>query len=153
MPVRFDQPETGLVLPFSALGAPIPGARADERARLERRTAALAPPSDRVWTDRVRHALRPLLLRGEPTSLSAATHLKLNVRTLSRHLASEGTSFQRILDEIRYATGRELLAVTDMPIGKIAQALSYSAHGPFIDAFRRWSGVAPSEWRRAIHRR
>jgi AraC-like DNA-binding protein len=73
----------------------------------------------------------------------------VNVRTLSRRLASEGTSFQEILDDIRYAMARELLAVTDMPIGDIADALSYSAHGPFIDAFRRWSGIAPSVWRRA----
>jgi AraC-like DNA-binding protein len=150
VPVRFDQPETGLVLPLTALAAPIPGARPDERARLERLAAANAPPSDRVWTDRVRHAVRPLILRGEPTSLSAAAQFKLNVRTLSRYLASEGTTFQAILDDVRFAKARELLAVTTLPIGEIAHALSYASHPPFIDAFRRWSGVTPSEWRRDI---
>jgi AraC-like DNA-binding protein len=150
VPIRFDQPESGLVLPLSALRAPIPGARPEELQRLERLAAGMAPARHRVWTDRVRHALRPLLLRGEPTSASSAANLSVNVRTLSRRLASEGTSFQEILDDIRYAIARELLAVTDMPIGDIAAALSYTAHGPFIDAFRRWSGVAPSVWRRAI---
>jgi AraC-like DNA-binding protein len=150
VPIRFDQPETGLVLPMSALSAPIPGARPEEMKRLKRLAASMAPASHRVWTDRVRHALRPLLLRNEPTSASAAAHLSVNVRTLSRRLASEGTSFQEILDDVRYAMARELLAVTDMPIGDIAAALCYSAHGPFIDAFRRWSGAAPSMWRHAI---
>jgi len=149
VPLRFDQRETGLVLTLSSLAVPITGARADERARLKRRAAALAPPSDRVWTDQVRHVIRPLLLRGEPTGPSAAAHLKLNVRTLSRYLASEGTSFQAILDDVRYSNARELLAVTKMPISDIAHALSYAAHPPFIDAFRRWSGVNPSAWRRA----
>jgi AraC-like DNA-binding protein len=151
VPLRFDQRETGLVLPLSALATPIPRARAGELARLERLATARPPPSDRVWTDRVKHAVRPLLLRGEPTSFSAAARLKLNVRTLSRYLVSEGTNFQAILDDIRYAKARELLALTEMPIGEIAQALSYAAHGSFVDAFRRWSGVTPSTWRRTIH--
>ena len=63
----------------------------------------------------------------------------MNVRTLSRRLAAEGTS----------SMARELLTVTDLEIGDIAKALSYSAHSPFVDALRRWSGVMPSGWRRA----
>ena len=109
----------------------------------------MTPPSDKVWTDRVRHALRPLLLREEPTSFERAAYLKMNVRTLSRRLAAEGTSFQKLLDGVRFAMARELLTVTDLEIGDIAKALSYSAHSPFVDALRRWSGVMPSDWRRA----
>ena len=153
VPVRFDQRETGVVLPLAALAVPIPGARAYELKRFERLAAAQAPPSDRIWTDRVRHAVRPLILRGQPTIVSAARQLKLNVRTLSRCLASEGTSFQKILDDVRNANAREFLAVTDMTIGEIAQALAYASHPPFIAAFRRWNGIAPSEWRRAIQTR
>jgi AraC-like DNA-binding protein len=59
---------------------------------------------------------------------------------------------QRNLHE-RPLTARELLAVTDRPIGAIADVPSYSAHKPFVDAFRRWSGLTPSEWRHAIHER
>ena len=147
VPIRFDQPETGLVLPMSALGAPIGGARPEEMKRLEHLASVMAPASQSAWTDRVRHALRPLLLRNEPTTASTAEQLSVNVRTLSRRLAREGTSYQAILDDVRYAMACELLAVTDMTIGEIADALCYSAHGPFIDAFRRWSGVVPSAWR------
>ena len=78
-----------------------------------------------------------------------AAYFKIDVRTLSRHLAAEGTSFQTLLDEVRFAMAGELLTVTDPEIGDIAKALSYSAHSPFVDAFRRWSGVTPSDWRRA----
>jgi AraC-like DNA-binding protein len=99
----------------------------------------VTPPSDKVWTDRVRHALRPLLLREEPTSFERAAYLKMNVRTLSRRLAAEGTSFQKLLDEVRFAMARELLTDTDLEIRDIAKALSYSAHSPFVDALRRWA--------------
>jgi len=73
----------------------------------------------------------------------------MNVRTLSRRLAAEGTKFQKLLDGVRFSMVRELLTVTDLEIGDIAKALSYSAHSPFVDALRRWSGVMPSGWRRA----
>jgi AraC-like DNA-binding protein len=150
IPVHFDQPQSGLVIPFSALGAPIPGARAEDLVRLKREAAEASPPSDHVWTDRVRPLIRPLFLRGEVTTQTAAARLGLSVRALSRRLETEGTTFHRILDDIRYTAACELLTVTDLPIGDIADALSYSAHAPFVDAFRRWSGITPSEWRRAI---
>jgi AraC-like DNA-binding protein len=150
VPVRFDQPESGLVLPRSALAARIPGARLEERERLKHRAAALMPPSDRVWTDRVKHALRPMLLRGETTTAGAAMLLGLSIRTLSRRLAQEGTTFQRLLDEVRFATATELLAATNLPVGDIAEALSYAAHAPFVEAFRRWSGMTPSVWRDSV---
>ena len=133
---------------LTAEHAPIPGARPELLEVLKQRGAAATPPSDKVWTDRVRHALRPLLLREEPTSFERAAYLKMNVRTLSR-LAAEGTSFQKFLDEVHFAMARELLTVTDLEIRDIAKALSYSAHSPFVDALRRWSGVMPSYWRRA----
>ena len=151
VPIRFDQPETGLVLSLSALAAPIPDARAKELERLKLQAAA-DPPSDRLWTDRVRHAIRATLICGDVTNESAAANLGLGVRALSRRLEAEATSFHRILDDIRYATARELLTVTDLPIGEIADALSYSAHSPLVDAFRRWSGVTPSEWRSVVRR-
>lgn len=148
IPVWFGQPETGVVLTKSALAAPIPGARAFELARLRAAAEAAALPSDRIWTDRVRRALRPLLLRGEPTTAAMAESLGVHLRTLARRLAEEGVTFQQLLDEVRYAMARELLATTELPVGAIADALSYSAHSNFNEAFRRWSGDTPSGWRR-----
>jgi AraC-like DNA-binding protein len=154
-PVRFNQPETGIVLHHSALLAPIPGASAPEFARLRERIAMLAPSSapDRVWTDQVKHAVRPLLLRGLATTADMAGLLDVNLRTLSRRLAAENTTFQQILEEVRYAIARELLEITELHIGEIASALAYAEHSNFSEAFRRWSGMTPSEWRQIRKRR
>lgn len=152
-PLRFDQPESGLVLTLPALATPIPSARPDEFQTLRRLVESAVPVSDRPWTDRVRRAIRPLLLRGEPTGVSLAAHLGVHLRTLSRRLADEGVNFQHILDDVRYTMARELLAVTDLRIGDIAEALSYSAHAAFVDAFRRWSGVTPTTWREDVRGR
>ncbi len=145
--VLFNQQESGVVLPPSALTACIPGARSSELEHLRKLAAAMAPPSDRPWTDRVKHAVRPLLLRDEPTAVSMAAFLRVNVRTLARYLEKEGASFQPLLDETRYLMARELLQITELPVGDVADALSYSSHSNFGEAFRRWSGITPSQWR------
>jgi len=147
VPVRFDQPVTGLLLGRSALSQPIRGGRKVDFETLERRAAATMPPTHEVWTDRLRRILRPMLLHGEVSAEAAAARLGISPRTLSRYLAREGTSFQAVLDETRFATARELLALTDLQVGDVAQALSYATHGAFVGAFRRWSGLSPSAWR------
>jgi AraC-like DNA-binding protein len=147
VPVRFDQPVTGLLLGRRALAEPIRGARAVDFEKLQRRASAMMPPTQEVWTDRLRRILRPMLLHGQVSAEAAAARLAISPRTLSRHLAREGTSFQAVLDETRFATARELLALTDLPVGDVAQALSYATHGAFVGAFRRWSGQSPSAWR------
>ena len=73
-------------------------------------------------------------------------------RTLSRHLAREGVTFQQIADEVRFAIARDLLANTDIALDQISVMLRYSEPSAFTRAFRRWSGQPPSAWR-ASHAR
>ena len=68
-------------------------------------------------------------------------------RTLSRHLAHEGVSFQQIADEIRFGIARDLLANTELALNQISVVLQYSEPSAFTRAFRHWSGQAPSVWR------
>ena len=148
-PVQFDQYETGLVFTPGALQTPIPGSKTANFEFWRRKALEIAPRTDRPWTDNVRHALRPLLLENKAFAPAVAEILAIDVRTLGRHLAAEGTNFQRVSDDVRYAIARELLAVTDLRIGDIAIALSYATHGAFVVAFQRWAGESPTHWRRA----
>ncbi|MBC9252668.1 AraC family transcriptional regulator [Pseudomonas alcaligenes] len=102
-----------------------------------------------------RHDLRDLIrqqLAGDLTECSTlervATRLHRSERTLRRHLQQLNTSFQLLLDEVRYDKARQLLLTTDLPIYLIAEQLGYSETASFRHAFQRWSGLAPSELRR-----
>jgi AraC-like DNA-binding protein len=97
----------------------------------------------------VRHLVRPQLLRGDPSMAGLARQLGLGPRTLRRHLAAEGAVFETIRDEVRFNAARELLALTDLPVGEIADALAFAGHSAFDQAFRRWSGTSPTAWRRS----
>jgi len=53
-----------------------------------------------------------------------------------------------IVDEMRSAIARHLLADTELSLAQIAAALDLSEPAAFTHAFRRWSGgVPPGVWR------
>ena len=73
--------------------------------------------------------------------------LDMSARTLRRRLAEEKTSFQQILDEVRFGLATEYLVETRLPLQEISILLGYSDPGNFTHSFKRWSGKAPSGFR------
>ncbi|GEP03411.1 helix-turn-helix domain-containing protein [Methylobacterium oxalidis] len=68
-------------------------------------------------------------------------------RTPGRRLRAEGTSYKQLVNEAQFGIAKRLLADTTMTMGQISVALAFSEPAAFTHAFRRWSGVTPSEWR------
>jgi AraC-like DNA-binding protein len=93
--------------------------------------------------------MRGALCMGDVTMTALAAQLGMHAKTLERHLAKEQTNFETLRGEVRYVVARDLLDVTDLPVGEIALALSYATPSAFNHAFRRWSGTTPSDWRAA----
>ena len=143
----FDQEQTGIVIAARDMALPLPGADPARRAQLLGGIQKMVQGDLADVAARVRHLLRPRLMVGEAGRDAVAREMGLGPRTLARHLARSGTSFEAIKDEVRFAVARELLALTRLPIGRIAEALSYSANSAFDHAFTRWAGRAPSQWR------
>ncbi|MET1076925.1 MAG: AraC family transcriptional regulator [Pseudomonas sp.] len=82
-----------------------------------------------------------------PPGLEAlARQLNCSARSLRRHLGSAGSSYQKLLDELRFDRARQLLEQR-LPIQRIAELLGYSETASFRHAFRRWSGLSPSRFR------
>ncbi|MFP5483662.1 MAG: helix-turn-helix domain-containing protein, partial [Gammaproteobacteria bacterium] len=84
-----------------------------------------------------------------PTLQSMASRENLTERTFMRHLQSEGTSFQQLLDEVRQERACWLLANTDTTVEDIAYALGYEDASNFSRTFKRWCGQTPKEYRQA----
>jgi AraC-like DNA-binding protein len=91
--------------------------------------------------------LRSELLQRPCTVTGIAWKFGLHPRTFSRHLAQEGTTFQKLVDEVRYEIARDLLAGSRMTLGQIAAILGFSEPSAFTRAFRRWAAQPPSGWR------
>ena len=95
--------------------------------------------------------VRDILTHSEQHYLSieaVAERLHMSDRTLKRQLATEGTSFSTLVDEVRYRHATSLLSRTDFTLEQIADELGYSDVANFSRAFKRWSGRSPSNWRK-----
>jgi AraC-like DNA-binding protein len=94
----------------------------------------------------VYRAVRRLLIDHRHGGDEIAEALSMHRRTLNRRLQAQGTSFQHVLDDVRFQVARELLA-SDIALDDIAATLGYSTVTPFMRTFRRWSGTTPGRWR------
>jgi AraC-like DNA-binding protein len=98
-------------------------------------------------TDRIRRLLRSRL-RDELPSLDEVAHtLAMTPQTLSRRLREEGQGFQVLKDDLRRDTAIELLQRPDLTLLDIATQLGFSEASTFHRAFKKWTGVAPGEYR------
>jgi AraC-like DNA-binding protein len=149
-PVRFGQAQTGLLLTAPSLAFRLPAADRPLHDKGRAQLSSALKESRREMSGHVRHLLRPLLLMGNGKMEGMAGRLGLHPRTLRRRLREEGTSFEAIKDEVRYAAARELLMLGALDVADIAFTLDYASVSSFVHAFRRWSGMSPGQWR--LHR-
>jgi AraC-like DNA-binding protein len=147
VPVRFDAEQTALVFPAGQLERSVPGADSRQRAILEESVAkywAVALPS---VADQVVRLLRPRVLFGDIDLETVAHCLMMHPRTLNRRLKAEGTTFRKLLNEVRFEVAGQLLLGTRMGVTGIATALGYADISAFTHAFSRMAGVPPHTWR------
>ncbi|MCP5366555.1 MAG: AraC family transcriptional regulator [Hyphomicrobiales bacterium] len=113
----------------------------------DERLAAL--PRRRDFAAALRAVLADGLARGTPTLDFAAARFGLAPRTLQRHLKARGLGLRALLDQVRLDQARRLLADGDLPVTAIAFRLGYGEVSAFSRAFERWTGQAPSRYRRS----
>ncbi len=77
-----------------------------------------------------------------------AEKLSLGARTLRRRLSELGTSYQKILDDVRRELAVEYLQTTNLTVQEIAELLGYSEVTNFRRAFMRWVELSPYQYRK-----
>ena len=112
---------------------------AEQRAELAGRSRIL---------DQVARALRLVLLHGKNSGDDVAELLAMHRRTLNRRLKAQGTTFQQVLDTVRFEVARQLLVDSEVTLDDVAASLGYAGVTPFMRTFRRWTGTTPDRWRR-----
>jgi len=70
------------------------------------------------------------------------------VRTLSRRLEDEDTTFRRLVDSERHELAVACLQDSRLELAEIAFLLGYSESTAFHRAFKRRIGLTPLEFRR-----
>jgi len=109
-------------------------------------TAAEADDCNNVRAS-VEKEVEKLLPQGKANVQIVAKALALSVRTLSRRLADEGTTYAEVVDELRRSLAVQYLREPVMSLSQIAWLLGYEGTTSFNYAFRRWTGRSPSATR------
>jgi AraC-like DNA-binding protein len=146
----FGAPEASLAIPRATWDGPTRAADPGLFAALEAharsllgRAAAQEDPAARV-----RAAIAEELNGREPALAPVARRLGTSARTLQRRLREEGTSFAAELDAVRRERAEAFLRAPDVSIAEVSWLLGFAEQSGFTRAFRRWTGVAPTDWRR-----
>ncbi|MDX1877766.1 AraC family transcriptional regulator [Mycolicibacterium sp. 141076] len=150
---EFGAPQNCLIVSLDALNKPLPQANQYARSMAEKQAIELL--RQRSARAGVAGLLRDMMLSSPAPVLTldeAARQLTVSARTLRRHLAQEGVSLRDLQEETREALAEELVA-SGMPVAEIADRLGYSQTSSFTQAFRRWKGVGPREYRERLRDR
>lgn len=133
-----------LSFPAGELDRPLVRERGTDRDAAEAACAEITSSRRRATGTAadVRVLIAQRLRDGAPMR-TAASALGVTERTLRRWLDTEGTSYRRLLDEVRAGLAAELLAV-GLPVADVAARLGYAETAALTHAHRRWTGRPPS---------
>jgi AraC-like DNA-binding protein len=84
-----------------------------------------------------------------PNLNEVARTLNLSPRSLRRHLAAEGVTFQQLINEFRCDLSKEYLKSSALTNQEIAFLLGYQDVKAFLRAFRNWTGTTTTEYRKS----
>lgn len=97
--------------------------------------------------ERIRLHLRSQLDRELPSLEEMAQLLRLTPQTLRRRLRDEGRGYQSIKDNLRRDVAIDMLEHSGLTLQDVALRLGFSEPSTFHRAFKKWTGVAPGEYR------
>ena len=98
-------------------------------------------------TERIRRLLLRQLDQELPSLEAVGKSLAMTPQTLRRRLHEEGQGFQALKDDLRRDAAIEYLARAELSLVDISARLGYSEPSTFHRAFKKWTGVAPGEYR------
>jgi AraC-like DNA-binding protein len=150
-PVRWGVGQAALVIPRSALDLPLVKADPHLAAYFQAQADALVRKGAAEITEplssQVRRRVIEALPSGPPALPAVARSLGQSPRSLRRHLADEGTSFQALVERTRNELAVRYLSDSKLTVSEIAFLVGFSELSPFLRAFRRWTGLTPGEYR------
>lgn len=148
-PVEFNGEVNALDFPIGLLDRPVSSNNAalHEMVRQQISSLDLSRRQKDLARD-VRVIIRSLLPTGQCTVERVARFYACDKRTLQRYLREENdTTYQALLDEVRFDLIQNYLRDSTMPMTQLAQVAGYTDTSNFSRAFLKRFGVSPRAWR------
>jgi AraC-like DNA-binding protein len=147
-PLRFESDQSSLTFENHWLDRPLPPMDPLKRRQLEAEARALRASIMADFPALLRRILLKQLFIGECSMDHVAALLGMHRRTLDRRLKAHGMLYGEVLESMKREVACQLLRDTKLHAQQIAESLGYASAANFSTAFRRWTGVTPSAYRR-----
>ena len=99
---------------------------------------------------RVKNKIREFLQKGRVNINKVAESLNITVRTLQRRLATEDSSYNDVLDQVRKELAMEYIKNPTLSATEIGFKLGFSDSGSFGRSFKRWTSMSFSEYKKQV---
>ena len=147
-PVTFGADGNRLLIGSAEADHPLPTGNRDLAAAHDRiLVEQLARLDKSNVVARFRASLLERMTLGEFSEEHIARDLHMSQRSLQRRLAEADASYQSLLDDTRRDMALRYIQDPRKTANEIAFLLGYSQQSAFTRAFRRWTGMSPSEYR------
>ncbi|MCJ8321369.1 MAG: AraC family transcriptional regulator [Colwellia sp.] len=101
------------------------------------------------FQEKVSRAIGPLLNGSTPTLEGVAKQLNIPPWTVRRKLIDDGSSYQQTLNKTRKELAISYICNTSLSLGEVAYLLGFGSPSAFQRAFKRWTGIAPGQFRQS----
>jgi len=148
-PVSIDQECYSLSISLEDADKPLeqhsPALKSLSRFQIEQRISRLT--GEKTLTDSISTMLmqHPYLMANGIEE--CACRLYLTPRTLQRKLKEQGTSYRRVLEQVRQQLAKQHLK-GNASLDRISELLCFSDRRSFTRAFQKWEGITPSIYRK-----
>lgn len=150
--IRFEQDCNALTWPGEVLDWPI--RRSPEQLRDYLKQLPLPWFRKQQFSDSITDQISRLLENAPADQLCTADELAeqlhMSGRNLRRRLTAEGSSFQQLKEAIRRDRAVYYLSRDNISVAEVARQSGYTEPTAFMRAFKSWTGMTPSQYRRRL---
>lgn len=144
-PVRFSMPGNRLIFDANLLQLET---YFDNPAVFAKLVTEMEQRADHSLVARLRRLLSERLNQGVPEVKEVAESFGMSHRTFQRRLAEEQASFKDVVNQVRQELAMGLLSRSEHSISEIAYLVGFTEASTFHQAFKRWTGISPGEYRK-----
>jgi AraC-like DNA-binding protein len=148
-PIQFGMPAFRLRYARDVFDLRLPGYNPHLKEALAPTVEQLLPimRTDVSMATRVVRWLNEQMDLSKASQQDVAQALHCGASSLRRKLADEGTSFAALLQAQRQQRAFDMVALQDLGMAHVADALGYSDRAALERAFRAWFGIRPAQMR------
>jgi AraC-like DNA-binding protein len=117
--------------------------------QVDEKTKGIKTPSNKFVRD-----VEALIKNALPTGIPSINYISdltaMSNRTLTRRLSEAGFTYRDLVKKAQEKIAKEMLRKNTVSIGEIAYLTGFSEQSAFNRAFKKWTDLTPSEFRKNI---